>query len=66
MVNLQAQDDMLNLIPNLVNEAGNKMLMAAFSKEEIQNATFSLGANKAPGPDGFQIGFFPKVLGCCG
>ena len=31
-----------------------------FSLKEIRKATFDLGADKAPGPDGFPIFFFQK------
>lgn len=33
-------------------------LEKCFSEEEIKQATFQLGADKAPGPDGFPILFF--------
>lgn len=39
-------------------------LEKSFSEEKIKQATFQLGADKAPGPDGFSILFFSKILGC--
>lgn len=35
-------------------------LEAPFTQDEIKRATFELGADKAPGPDGFPIFFFQK------
>lgn len=36
----------------------NTMLLAEFSSQEIKEALFSMGANTAPGPNGFHPGFF--------
>lgn len=33
-------------------------LTRPFSLEEVRNATFLLGGDKAPGPDGFNMQFF--------
>ncbi len=35
-------------------------LTAALSLEEIKAATFQLGSDKAPGPDGFNLRFYQK------
>ncbi len=35
-------------------------LTVPFSVEEIKRATFELGADKAPGPDGFSLVFFQR------
>lgn len=36
------------------------MLERPFSREEIKKAVFDLGADKAPGPDGFPLHFFKQ------
>lgn len=36
------------------------LLEAEFTEVEISNAIKSCGGNKAPGPDGFNLGFFQK------
>ncbi|GLJ30238.1 hypothetical protein SUGI_0598180 [Cryptomeria japonica] len=59
-VHIEAQTRCLANIPNLPSEEMNVMLMAPFSKEEIKIVAFSLGALKAPGPNGFHVGFFYK------
>lgn len=39
---------------------GLSLLEASFTLSKIKQATFSLSADKAPGPDGFPIFFFQK------
>ncbi|GLJ22032.1 hypothetical protein SUGI_0412850 [Cryptomeria japonica] len=62
-VNVQAQEDLLNFILNLFNEDDNQMLMDTFSMEDIRAATFSLGAEKAPRPNGGLDWLFKKKNG---
>ncbi len=42
---------------------GSELLTAPFSMEEIKIATFQLGGDKAPGPDGFSLRFYQKFWG---
>lgn len=53
-------NDCLNNIPLLVTDSMNEKLMAPISESEIRQAVFSMGALKAPGPDGFNGLFFQK------
>lgn len=57
--------EMLELIPSLVSAEMNEILVVGVSEVDIRGAVFSLGANKAPGPDGFNGMFFQKKLGQC-
>ena len=50
----------LNLISPKITEEMNRELLKPVDKEEIKKAAFELGANKAPGPDGFSGMFFQK------
>ncbi|KAJ0615163.1 putative RNA-directed DNA polymerase [Helianthus annuus] len=48
-----------------VNAAAH--MVRPVSAEEVKNAMFSMGSDKAPGPDGFTAGFFKgawPVVGC--
>jgi hypothetical protein len=38
----------------------NKNLLAEFTIEEVKNALTQMAPNKAPGPDGFTIGFYQQ------
>lgn len=57
---LNTQKEMLKAIPKLITEADNKILNNKLSLEEVRVAVFQLHPDKAPGPDGFQAGFFQK------
>ena len=37
-----------------------------FSKEEVVKVLQEMEGDKAPGPDGFTMAFFSKLLECCG
>ena len=37
-----------------------------FSKEEVVTVLQEMEGDKAPGPDGFTMTFFSKMLECCG
>lgn len=47
-----------SLLEAVITEEDNVMLKAPPTKEEVQQAVFQIGANKAPGPDGFSSIFF--------
>lgn len=36
----------------------NELLESPFTAREVEKALFMMGANKAPGPDGFNAGFY--------
>ncbi|XP_059068618.1 uncharacterized protein LOC131859102 [Cryptomeria japonica] len=48
----------MDIIPTCVKEQHNKMLLRTVSLEEVKAAVFGMGANKAPGLDGFPSLFF--------
>lgn len=51
-------DDYFQNIPVLVSESMNAQLRAPVTEAEIKSAVFSLGALKAPGPDGLNGLFY--------
>lgn len=53
-------NECMQVVPNLVTEEMNTCLMAPVTIIEVDKAVFSLGALKAPGPDGFNGLFFQK------
>lgn len=50
--------DIINVIPPLVSEVDNLILMAPFTLHELRKVVFFLPLNKAPRPDGFTALFF--------
>lgn len=50
----------MQLIPNIVTNDMNEHLIAPVSMAEVEKTVFSLGALKAPGPDGFNGLFYQK------
>ncbi|MCH80720.1 DUF4283 domain protein, partial [Trifolium medium] len=54
---LQENNLIEDVIPHLVDDQVNKMLISIPYPEEIRNAVFDLNKDSAPGPDGFG-GFF--------
>ena len=42
----------------LVSDDQARTLIRVFSNEEIKEALFSIGDDKAPGPDGYSAYFF--------
>lgn len=53
-------DDQMHCIPKLVGEDDNRRLTRRVSLEEVKEAVFQLGGNKAPGPDGFPGTFYHR------
>lgn len=45
---------------SVVSEEANLTLMTPFHDDEFKKAIFHMKANKSPGPDGFNPGFFHK------
>lgn len=48
----------LSYITKVVTKEDNKRLMTQVTHQEIEAIVFQLGANKAPGPDGFSALFY--------
>jgi len=46
------------IIPELVDEATNNLLIMIPSELEVKNVVFNLNQDGAPGPDGFGASFF--------
>ncbi|CAN0839533.1 Transposon TX1 uncharacterized 149 kDa protein [Linum grandiflorum] len=51
-------DSVTNEINGRLCTTDNDLLLSPFSKEEFQIALFSIDADKAPGPDGLNPGFY--------
>jgi len=49
---------------NSIGEEDASELVKEFSEREVWKAINDLGKDKAPGPDGFNIAFFPTLLEC--
>ena len=67
-LSLYTKDDQIkpsleNLHFSSISEESTTWLEGNFLKEEVKVEVFNLGSDKAPGPNGFQISFFPTVLG---
>ncbi|CAN0841413.1 Transposon TX1 uncharacterized 149 kDa protein [Linum grandiflorum] len=52
--------EVVGCVERRVTEADNRLLLAPFTDEEIREAMFSMNPDKAPGPDGFNPGFYQK------
>jgi hypothetical protein len=48
----------LDHVPTKVTDDMNERLTRPYSVGEVEQALFLMGANKAPGPDGFTAGFY--------
>jgi hypothetical protein len=56
-------EDYLGSVEGRISEEMNESLVRPFVEEEVRLALFQMAPMKAPGPDGFNAGFFPKKLG---
>jgi hypothetical protein len=58
--NIVLQDSLLaeEVIPNLISEEVNTMLIMLPSHDEIKSVVFALNKDSAPGPDGFGAFFY--------
>lgn len=54
----QAINKVIGVIPPLVTEEQNSLLLRAFTEQEIEEVIFTMATEKAPGPNGFTIEFF--------
>ncbi len=52
---------LINLIPQVLGEAKNKIILGNITKEEVKRAMFSMKAYKASGPDGFPPNIFFSI-----
>lgn len=52
--------------PPLISETDNLELTKAFTREDFKETVMSMHANKPPGPDGFNPGFYQKFWGIVG
>jgi hypothetical protein len=53
-------DELLNLFDNTISMEENVSICSLPSEQEIHDSVFSIGATKAPGPDGFTGLFYQK------
>ncbi|KAK4254647.1 hypothetical protein QN277_010000 [Acacia crassicarpa] len=51
-------EQVLSYVDKVVTDADNESLMNPVSSQEIEDAVFQLGTNKAPGPDGYSALFY--------
>lgn len=58
--NWNAQEKILEAIPELLMPEDNVILNKQFTLDEIKKSLFNLTLDKSPGPDGFQAFFFQK------
>jgi hypothetical protein len=59
-------EPILDSVPVKITDHMNDELTKPFRAEEVEKALFMMGANKAPGPNGFTAGFYKhhwKLLG---
>ncbi|GAA0164582.1 hypothetical protein LIER_20178 [Lithospermum erythrorhizon] len=57
-IEVENEDQLMDLIPNLVTTEQNEMLMANPSIQEVKDVVFQMDKNSAAGPDGFNGVFF--------
>lgn len=53
-------DTLLQCLSTSLNAANNAVIMTPVRDDEVQMVVFSMGAYKAPGPDGFPPDFFQE------
>jgi hypothetical protein len=56
----------LNAVTSSVSTEDNNILTVPFSIAEFKDAAFSMEADKCPGPDGFNPGFYQQFWDLCG
>lgn len=54
------ENQVLACIPPLVSREMNEQLMGPILLEELERIVFHMRKGKAPGPDGFLVGFFQE------
>ncbi|CAN0829446.1 Transposon TX1 uncharacterized 149 kDa protein [Linum grandiflorum] len=55
-----AWQEVVSCVTRRVTELDNQFLLRPFTDDEIRRAIFSMNPDKAPGPDGFNPGFYQK------
>ncbi|KAJ0479496.1 putative RNA-directed DNA polymerase [Helianthus annuus] len=66
---MEAQVDLLPsnvAFPNVLDQVAASNMVRQVTREEVKNAIFSIGENKAPGPDGYTLAFFKNSWGIVG
>ena len=58
--------DVISKVATSISDDDNCSLTAAFTLEEFKTVVFSMQADKCPGPDGFNPGFYQKFWDMCG
>ena len=51
-----------DIVPKMVTNEENESLTITLSDDEIRAIVFSMGADSAPGPDGFNGSFYQSCL----
>ena len=58
--------DVISKVATSISDDDNCSLTTAFTLEEFKTAAFSMQADKCPGPDGFNPGFYQIFWNMCG
>lgn len=56
----------IDLVPTIISDSQNEELCLPYTREEVRVAVFSMQAEKSPGLDGFNPGFYRKYWSIIG
>jgi hypothetical protein len=59
------QEEVINAVPSMITLEDNEMLTCPFLIEEFREAIFYMQADKSPGPDGYNPGFYQHFWDLC-
>jgi len=60
------QNSVVAVVNTVITGEDNYLVTTPFSLKEFKEATFSMQADKCPGPDGFDPGFYRNFWNTCG
>jgi hypothetical protein len=59
------QEEVINAVPSMITLEDNEMLTCPFLIEEFREAIFYMQADKSPGPNGYNPGFYQHFWDLC-
>jgi hypothetical protein len=59
------REEVINVVPRSITGEDNELLTCPFHIEEFKKAVFSMQADKSPGPDGYNPGFYQHFWELC-